>query len=249
MTTTLFQRDVRRLPPAPQQRAQDSPGVLLSGVSWELYEQLLHVVGDRPLRLTYDEGELEIMPPLRLHEKFKKLIGRMIEVLSLELRIPMECAGSTTFRRKRLAKGLEPDECYYIAHEAEVRSGEEFDLERDPPPDLVVEIDITHRPVNRKRIYAALGVPELWSFDGERLIALELVPHAVRDARGATSTNKAEIRKRKYVPIKKSLAFPFLEVGELAQFLTLADEAGETAAIFAFQDWVRRRHRRRTSKE
>jgi Uma2 family endonuclease len=179
------------------------------------------------------------MPPLRLHEKCKKLIGQMIEVLRLELRIPMESAGSTTFRRKRLAKGLEPDECYYIAHEAEVRSGEEFDLERDPPPDLVVEIDITHRAVNRKRIYAALGVPELWSFDGERLIALELVPHPVRGAKGGTSINKAELRKRKYVPIEKSLAFPFLDVAELVQFLKIASEGGETAAIFAFQDWVR----------
>ena len=215
---------------------------MLTGVSWELYEQLLEVVGDRPIRLTYDEGDLEIMPPLRLNEKSKKLIGRMIEILTLELRIPMESGGSTTFRRRRLAKGLEPDECYYIAHEENVRDGREFDLERDPPPDLVVEIDITHRAVDREKIYRALGVPELWKFDGERLVAHKLTPRPVRSAKGATSVNKAEVKKRKYVPIDRSLAFPFLEVAKLVQFLTIAEEAGESAAIFAFQDWVRRHH-------
>ena len=145
-----------------------APGVLLTGVSWDLYEELLRVVGDRPIRMSYDRGDLEIMSPLPKHEKWKKIIGWMVEVLSMELDIPMEPLGSTTFRRNVLAKGLEPDECYYIANEAAVRNKDEIDLKKDPPPDLAIEIELTHRSVNRERIYAGLGVPGLWRFDGER---------------------------------------------------------------------------------
>ena len=133
-------------------------------------------MGDQNRRLTYDSGELEIMSPLPEHEDWKKAIGGLVEILTLELDIPMRRLGSTTFRQKALQKGLEPDECYYIANEAAVRGKRRFDLRRDPPPDLVVEIDITHRAIDREKIYAAMGVPEIWRFDGRRLACLHLGP-------------------------------------------------------------------------
>src|SRR5215216_7161905 len=150
--------------------------VLLQGISWEVYEALLRELGDQNLRLTYDSGELEIMSPIPEHESWKKLFARMIEIISLEMNIPMWPLGSTTFKQKNLKKGLEPDEGYYVANEAAVRWKKRLDLRRDPPPDLVVEIDITHRAVDREIIYAALGVPEIWRFDGRRLTCLHLRP-------------------------------------------------------------------------
>jgi len=235
MTATFSKRDIRRSPLALDEGEQESPGILLDGVSWELYEQLLDVVGDRSIRLTFDDGELEIMSPLREHEKCKKVIGGMIEVLSLELNIPIEPVGSTTFRRKLLAKGLEPDESYYIQHEPEVRGSGEIDLKRDPPPDLAVEIDITHRAIDRERIYAALGIPELWRFDGEHLSAFRLTSGRPRVSR----LSKAERQKRKYVPISKSLCFPFLTVADLEPFVKKAMASGYTVAIRAFRNWIR----------
>jgi Uma2 family endonuclease len=197
--------------------------VVLHGVSWDFYESLLREIGDQRLYLTYDDGELEIMSPSPDHEKWKKLIGRMIELLTLERAVDVFSLGSTTFRRRDLGKGLEPDECYYLDHEAEVRHRSEIDLVRDPPPDLVVEIDISHHALDRERIYSALGVPELWRFDGNRLDASVL---------GTDGSYHQQDRSR---------AFPWLTVADLGQFLRMRNEHGENTVMRAFRDWLRAR--------
>lgn len=149
---------------------------LLEGVSWRFYEQFLEEVGGRPIRLTYDRGNLEVMSPLRLHELVGRFLGRLVETISLDLGIPIASCGSTTFRREDLARGLEPDECYYVGNEPRVRDGHELDLAHDPPPDLAIEVDITSSSLDRQGIYAALGVPELWRYDGEQFHLLHLQP-------------------------------------------------------------------------
>lgn len=195
--------------------------VVLRGVSWEVYETLLREIGDQPLYLTYDDGDLEIMSPSPDHETWKTLIGRMIELLTLEKDVEVRSLGSTTFKRRDLGKGLESDECYYLAHESVVRHQRELDLRRDPPPDLVVEVDISHHAVSRERIYAAMGVPELWRFDGERLEALILGPDG------------------SYRRQDRSRAFAWLVVAELQRFLEMRRQSSETAVMRAFRDWLR----------
>ncbi len=116
-----------------------------------LYEKLLKDIGERPIRVTYDDGRMEIMSPLPEHEDVKTLIARMIEMLTFLLDMPVKSLGSTTFRRKDRAKGLEPDECYYFRNEAKMRGRKRLDMKKDPPPELVVEIDIMHRSVPRSR--------------------------------------------------------------------------------------------------
>jgi len=193
--------------------------VLLQGISWEVYEALLREVGDQNKRLTYDSGELEIMSPLPEHEAWKKAIGGLVEILALELDIPMRRLGSTTFKQKTLQKGLEPDECYYVANEAAVRGKRRFDLRRDPPPDLVVEIDISPRAVDREAIHAAMGVPEVWRFDGTTLVAMELSGGSYRPRPG-------------------SIAFPALDVARLMPFVEMFGVRGTTATRRAFRKWV-----------
>src|SRR5262249_8953494 len=148
------------------------------------------------------------------------LIGALIDILAIELNIPIVHLGSTTFRRKDLRKGLEPDECFYIQHELQMRGKDEVNLKKEPPPDLVVEVDITHHPIDRAAIYATLGVPEIWRYDGRGLQALQLG------------------KDGQYHKIEKSLAFPFLRPAELERFLAMR-YAGETAMMRAFRDWVR----------
>ncbi len=91
----------------------------------------------------------------------------MIELISLKLRISYESLGSVTLKQKDLLAALEPDECYYIQHADDIEGKDRLDLNIDPPPDLAIEVDIMSRSVARQPIYAALGIPELWRFDGQ----------------------------------------------------------------------------------
>ena len=116
------------------------------------------------------------MSPSSMHERYNCLFRRMIETLTEELAIPIKGAGSTTFKREDLERGLEPDSCFYLANERRIRGKRELDLTIDPPPDLAIEIDITSSSLDRQGIYAALGVPEIWRFDGESLRVYQLQP-------------------------------------------------------------------------
>src|SRR3954447_6601563 len=140
-------------------------------VSWDLYEEMLEVVGERPIHMTYDWGRLKILMVSQPHEKVKTAIARLLEAYADAMEIEIEGLGSTTFRRKDLLRGLEPDECYYVAHAADVAGKNKLDLKVDPPPDLAIEVEVEISPpdVARVPIYAALGVPEVWRYDEQGL--------------------------------------------------------------------------------
>ncbi|HVC92328.1 MAG TPA: Uma2 family endonuclease [Pirellulales bacterium] len=194
---------------------------LLRGISWSTYEALLRDLGDTHLHLTYDRGALEFMVPSHEHERFSRLLGRLVELLTFELRIPIRSAGSTTWKKAVQARGLEADECYYIRSEPLVRGQDEIDLEVDPPPDLAIEVEISHSAVDKLAMYAALRISEVWLFDGHALRVFELQPtgqHAER-------------------PVSPS--FPFLPMDEMVRFLEGRNEADETTWLAGFQDWVR----------
>lgn len=197
------------------------PHFVLSDVSWRFYQSLLDEVGDQPVRVTYHKGRIELMAPLSEHEVWKKAIGQMIQMICIELDLPMRMLGSTTFRRQDRQAGLEPDECYYLQSAAALRDKKHIDLMVDPPPDLAVEIDITHRWIPRQPVYADLGVPELWRFDGSRLSVLVLVSG------------------QRYEERPTSLAFPFLPMDEFRRHLDAAGSVDDTTAMRAFQKWVR----------
>lgn len=204
------------IPLEPQQR------ILLDGVSWDLYEHLLREVGDQSIRMTYADGRLEIMSPLPKHEKWSRRIGALVQFACAELNIRMVPLGSTTFRDAAQQKGLEPDECFYIEHaDAALQMDEEFHSEVHPPPDLAVEVDVTRRSLVREPIYAALGVPELWRFDGRRLHVLRLS----EDGR--------------YVDHQASAAFPMLPLPDLQSFIDRFSHEDDTTVIRAFQQWLR----------
>ena len=160
------------------------------------------------------------MAPLDVHEYWKSRFGQLIELMCLERDIKIIPGGSTTFKLKDKEKGLEPDECYYVQNADAVRFKHGLDLTIDPPPDLALEIDITSRSIRRQPIYAALGIPELWRFDGKRLSALRLAPS------GQYSTSE------------KSDVFPFLSIAELNRFLMRFEKEEHNTVVRAFRDWV-----------
>lgn len=203
----------------------EAPGrVTLYGIGWDFYERFLEETRNQRVRHFYDEGVLTILSPIGSpHEWNKRLIGRLIEAMTDELGIPIRSAGAWTLRSAELQKGGEPDEVYYIANEPRVRGKRELNLEVDPPPDLIVEVDITSPSLGRLPIFAALGVPEVWVFDGT-----DLRPFVLR-------------KDGNYRKSKTSRAFPFLPFAEFAAWLGKAESMDETSWIRAFRAWVRER--------
>ena len=193
--------------------------VQLSGISWQTYEALLADIGDRQIRLTYNRGNLEIMVPSPEHERFKTIMGRFVETLAEELDVKIEPLGSTTFKRPELS-GAEPDECFYIQNISAIKGKKRIDLNQDPPPDLVVEIDITSRSENSLQVYADLGVPEVWIYNGARF-----------------RINRLE--NGEYVEGEISLAFPSLPILEIVRFLGQAETMDYLELVKAFRNWVK----------
>jgi Uma2 family endonuclease len=150
--------------------------VLMQNIDWETYERLLtaHRDSSSP-RITFDRGLLEIMSPSAEHEELKDIITLLANVWAEELGVDIRSFGSTTFRREDLARGFEPDGCFYIQSVESIRARTNLDLKEDPPPDLIVEIDITNPSIDKLAIYAQIGVPEVWRYDGKRLAILSLV--------------------------------------------------------------------------
>jgi Uma2 family endonuclease len=173
--------------------------------------------------MTYDQGILEIITPLPEHETYKKILDRFVVVIVEEMGKEMRSLGSTTWSKSELKQGLEPDECYYIKQESAVRGKLVINLDEDPPPDLAIEIDITSSSLNRLIIYAALGVGEIWQFNGQFLRIYQLI-------------------NSQYQEVTKSLLFPFLNSEDITIFLNQY-QGGEMALIKAFRLWVKEKLR------
>jgi Uma2 family endonuclease len=207
---------------------QSPDRVILRNISWQTYQSLIRDFEVEPaIRLTYDRGTLEIRMPLDPHETYKKLLGRLIETATEEIDLEIRSLGSRTCDREDLARGLEPDQCYYIQNEALVRDIEQIDLAHLPPPDLAVEVDITSSSLDRLSIYADLGVPELWRYDGRSLTLYQL-------------------QDGQYLPCNRSIALPLLQASDITRFLELRfpqdktqAPVGENSLVKQFRHWLR----------
>ena len=177
--------------------------VTLSGMSWTQYQQLLMALPDtRAVHLTYSLGTLEISMPLEDHEQLSGIIGLFIRTLVIELGLKMKSLWSTTLSREDLDRGAEPDNAYYIQNRDKV-ANKTVDLQTDPPPDLVVEVDISHTDIDKNRLYAAMGVPELWRFDGQTLRIYQL-------------------KNDRYIEVETSPTFPVVQKQDLYNFIEAA---------------------------
>jgi Uma2 family endonuclease len=197
----------------------------LFGVDWSAYQAFLQALGDRGVRHTFYKGTLEIMSPLKDHDWIKRLIGRMIEAMTLELDLDIQSIGSTTITGEKIEWGLQPDEAYYIGNEKKVRGKRQYDPKKDPPPDLVVEVDVTNSSVPRLPGFAAIRVPEVWHHDGKSLRFLK------RDRQG------------RYREVKRSVAFPFLSPLDIQASLEQIEDVRENELIRNFVKLARQRYR------
>ena len=194
--------------PKPQAEAKAPVGekrVTLRGLSWDDYLQILNALPQpRGARLTYDDGLLEITKPLEDHGFSGRLIERFILTLVELFGLRIKTMGSTTINYPHLGKGAEPDNAYYIQNQPLVK-GRNVDFAIDPPPDLLVEVYITHTDIRKNQFYASLGVPEFWRFNGKVWRIYQL---------------QAGV----YVEVGSSPTFPPVEKAQLYSFLKAAKE-------------------------
>ncbi len=179
-------RALRRPDPEPQ----EDHIVHLDGATWEDYERLLAIRGDRSApRITYLEGLLEIMAPSRNHENIESMIGCLVEVYCLARGVRFTTLGSWTLKREKDERGAEPDECYVFG-----------DAGEEQPPDLAIEVVWTSGRIDKLEVYRKLGVREVWYWrDGA------LQPYALRGER--------------YEPIERSEVLDGIDLALLVSFL------------------------------
>ncbi|MDQ3650857.1 MAG: Uma2 family endonuclease [Acidobacteriota bacterium] len=194
--------------------------VVLPDVNWNEYEDLLEQIGEsRGVRTSYCDGKLQIMVVSSKHEKYAWFIGRLISTLSLRLRINILFFGAPTMRKEKRRKGLEPDACFYVQSAPLIGNRMQLDFTTDPPPDIAVEIDIYHGSISKFPIYAALGVGEVWRYDGEQL-QIHL------------------LKQDAYVPATESQAVPMLTGDILTNYLARLRDEGEMQVLVAFDEWL-----------
>ena len=138
------------------------------GVSWSSYVALCDDIVSGATRITYDQGRMEIVTVSNRHERVRRVLTRLIAAYADASNTPVESLGSTTFRREDLQKGLEPDDCFYVANASVMFGMGDLDLSTQPAPDLAIEVDISPPDVSKQPIYAALGVGEIWRYTPER---------------------------------------------------------------------------------
>ena len=194
--------------------------VALDNISWQNYEQILNALGEnRAARVHYYQGILEIMTPLEAHESSSENIGILIHILTEELNLNIKSLASTTLKIPDKNTGAEPDKCYYKKKEPAVR-GKTVNLNQDPPPDLVLEVDITHTDINKKQLYQDIQVPEFWRYNGKILTIYVL-------------------ETGEYKESENSLTFPILTKAIIYEFISQCRNNGETQAKRKFRTQIR----------
>ena len=195
---------------------------VLYGVAWEDYLEFLDATADRYLRHTYDRGTLEMMSPRKEHDWLASLIARMIEAFALATDMPIQSVGSMTLRASKGGRGLQPDKAYYLASEPMVHCKDTYDPKVDPPPDLVLEVDVTHTSVPRMPVFAKVGVPEVWRLDKRGQLRFY------------------QLAKTKYQEVEHSVAFPFANPADVMRFVDRRGEIGENGVVREFVEWATR---------
>jgi Uma2 family endonuclease len=194
---------------------------LLTNISWQTFKAMLIDMGsERATRLAYDEGLVEIMTPLMPHENSNRLIEVFVGVLCEELGLEIKRAGSLTLTRDDLERGAEPDSSYYIQNEPLVRDKAEIDLDNDPPPDLVLEVEYSRSRIDKLSLYAAMGIPEFWRYNGSVLRIYRL-------------------ESGQYVQCNNSPTFTPIAVTEIPKFLQQSRKVGEITCTRNFRNWIR----------
>jgi Uma2 family endonuclease len=195
-------------------------GTLVLPATWEDFEFLAVELGDRrDVRLSFYQGKMEVTMPSPEHEEYVDLIQDITRLLVRELGLRLESRGAALLKRETRETGAQPDGCFYIQHAAHVIGKRRIDLSVDPPPDIIVEVDLTSQSRGKFAIYAALGVPEIWRYD---TVAFEM----------------HHLSGQEYLKAPASRAFPFLTTAVMTSVIEQSKIAGQDDALESLRDWI-----------
>jgi|SRR5262249_517467 len=159
------------------------------------------------------------MSPTREHEQTNTAIALLVSTVAEELEIDFLSLGSTTYKRRDLMRGFEPDSSFYIQNLDAVLGKSTIDLKADPPSDLIVEVEVTCDSLDKLPLYAALGVPEVWRCDRGSLTILRLVGGA-------------------YGEFESSAVLPPLTIQVVSDFIAQSRSLKSTAWLKKLRHWV-----------
>jgi Uma2 family endonuclease len=200
---------------------QQTQHILLEGVTWETYQALLKDFGNhRSSRLAYNQGILEIIMPSDFHEMINRLLEAIVRALTEELGMKIKGYGSTTLDREDLARGVEPDSCFYIQNVDQI-IGKKLDIPSDPPPDLAIEVDVTSSSRRRLGIDLQLQIPEVWRYTEQQGLVIY------------------QLQAGEYQECEFSPTFPMISGKVLQPFLQQANSEDDNAVIRALRQWLR----------
>jgi Uma2 family endonuclease len=208
-------------------RPTDLPGDVLRGIDWTTYVQLRDHPGNNHLRMSYLDGTLILMSPTHFHAFFGRRLAMVIDQFTEALQILVQGTATATLRRKgngrRKGSAKEPDYGFYFGRNARrMHRRPELDLEVDPPPDLVIEAGSRFDSAKALKLYARLGVPEVWRYRPK-----------------ANTLWFGRLVGDTYEPIERSLNLPRLTPSLVVSALSMIDEMGETPSKPWLRDWAR----------
>lgn len=198
--------------------------LLLHEVPWESYRGVARLLADKNLRMTYDAGTFEVRPLPPDHEERARFLIRLLEAVFEEMSLEVRGFGAAPCQSVRAAKGLQPDACWYVAKEGLMAGREGMDLERDPPPDMALEVETTSSTLDRMSVYAGLGIPEVWRWDGKQLTLFRLD------------------RKNGYRESQASQALTGFPAKELQRFFKLSRDNNKAKVLREFRLWIREKY-------
>jgi Uma2 family endonuclease len=214
--------------------------LVIRGVRWEDYVTLVDSLHERsPLRVAFDGKDLEIMTKGADHERFTDLLHHFLVAIALAQGVAVEPYGETTWRKSDVKRGIEADHWYFfdaarreriagLERRRRARKVRDNSLKGFPSPDLAIEVDISPSKVDRPGIYAALGVVEVWRFDGVIAVIERLTPEGL------------------HVPVERS-GWLAMTPADIVRWLVEEDTTEFIPWLDRVTKWARRRSAKRMS--